>query len=127
MYHDYQLNSSLLELPAQDRYVNLEHNYYKIDIVNEPTNLFNIVKAQEGNKVLWTTNVWSSEMLHWNQGPDQLKIKWNKFKSLVPDDLILYGDDYCAIDMRQSIRDNLNISYPEFNQCKSTQLTPVRT
>ena len=98
-----------------DRYVNLEHNYYKIDIVNEPTNLFNIVKAQEGNKVLWTTNVWSSEMLHWNQGPDQLKIKWNKFKSLVPDDLILYGDDYCAIDMRQSIRDNLNISYPEFN------------
>ena len=66
-----------------DRYVNLEHNYYKIDIVNEPTNLFNIVKAQEGNKVLWTTNVWSSEMLHWNQGPDQLKIKWNKLKKML--------------------------------------------
>ena len=73
------------------------------------------MNAHHGNKVLWTTNVWSSEMLHWNQGTDQLKIKWNKFKSLVPDDLILYGDDYCAIDMRQSIRDNLNISYPEFN------------
>jgi hypothetical protein len=89
-----------------DRYVELEHNFYKIDIVNESENLFNLIQAQQGNKVLWTTNIWSSEMLHWNEEPEQLELKYKKFKGLIPPDLTLYGHDYVAMDLNESIKND---------------------
>jgi hypothetical protein len=89
-----------------DRYVELEHNFYKIDIVNESENLFNLIQAQQGNKVLWTTNIWSSEMLHWNEEPEQLELKYKKFKGLVPPDLTLYGHDYVAMDLNESVKND---------------------
>ena len=87
-----------------DRYVQLEHNYYRLDIVNQSDELFHIINAQKGNKVLWTTNIWSSEMLHWNEEPEQLQIKYYKFKELIPKDLTVYGHDYVAVDLNESIK-----------------------
>ena len=89
-----------------DQYVELEHNFYKIDIVNESKNLFDIIEAQTGNKVLWTTNIWSSEMLHWNEEPEQLEIKYKRFKERIPEDLTLYGHDYVAIDLNESVNND---------------------
>ena len=97
-----------------DRYVELDHAYYKIDIVNNPEELFHIMNAHHGNKVLWTTNIWSSEMLHWNLEPEVLENKFKKFRELVPNDLILYGHDYVAMDLRESIRNTNGTTHPRF-------------
>ena len=43
-------------------------------------------------------------MLHWNVEPELLETKWKKFKSMIPDDLVLYGHDYLALDMYDSIK-----------------------
>lgn len=97
-----------------DRYRQLEHHFHLIDLVNEPEKLFNIINQYEGNKVLWTTNIWSSEMLHWNVEPETLEQKWLYFESLIPDDLILYGHDYLATDMRERIRNGRRTTHPRF-------------
>ena len=68
--------------------------------------LFDIIEAQTGNKVLWTTNIWSSEMLHWNEEPEQLEIKYKRFKERIPEDLTLYGHDYVAIDLNESVNND---------------------
>ena len=96
------------------RQVELDHAYYKIDIVNNPEELFHIMNAHHGNKVLWTTNIWSSEMLHWNLEPEVLENKFKKFRELVPNDLILYGHDYVAMDLRESIRNTNGTTHPRF-------------
>lgn len=87
-----------------DRYRKLKHEFHVIDIVNEGDKLFDEIKKVHGTKVLWTTNIWSSEMLHWNVEPELLETKWKKFKSMIPDDLVLYGHDYLALDMYDSIK-----------------------
>lgn len=88
-----------------DRYRECKHSYHQIDIVNEPHKLFDIVNKCEGIKLLWTTNIWSSEMLHWNVEPEKIEELWNIFESMVPEDLILYGHDFLAMDMKSRIRD----------------------
>jgi hypothetical protein len=90
-----------------DRYSKLKHHFHLIDIVTEPVKLFDLINQHQGTKVLWTTNIWSSEMLHWNTEPEQLEQSWFKFQTLVPKDLILYGHDYLAIDMNDRIKNNL--------------------
>ena len=67
-----------------------------------------------GTKVLWTTNIWSSEMLHWNIEPEVLEEKWKAFESLIPEDLILYGHDYVAVDMTERVRNGKQTTHPRF-------------
>lgn len=40
-----------------DRYRKLKHNFFIIDLVNEPEKLINEINSQQGVKVLWTTNI----------------------------------------------------------------------
>lgn len=97
-----------------DRYRILDHTFNVIDIVNEPEKLFDLINKSNGTRVLWTTNIWSSEMLHWNVEPEILQEKWNKFQSMIPKDLILYGYDYVAIDMRDRVSMNLDLSHVSY-------------
>lgn len=97
-----------------DRYKNLEHHFHVIDIVNEPEKLFELINKAVGNKMLWTTNIWSSELLHWNLEPEELEIKWARFESLIPDDLVLYGHDYVAYDMDLRRKNNIKLTHVKF-------------
>jgi hypothetical protein len=98
-----------------DRYRKLKHNFHIIDIVTEPVKLFDEIQKQPGpNKVLWTTNIWPTMMLHWNVDIDQIEEMYLKFESLVPDDLVLYGQDYLANDLQDRIRYNKSETHPRF-------------
>jgi hypothetical protein len=98
-----------------DRYRKLKHNFHIIDIVTEPAKLFDEIQKQPGpNKILWTTNIWPTMMLHWNVDIDQIEEMYLKFESLVPDDLVLYGQDYLANDLQDRIRYNKSETHPRF-------------
>ena len=103
-----------------DRYKTLKHEFHVIDIVNESNKLFNIINNVHGTKVLWTTNIWSSEMLHWNVHPEELEQKYIKFKQGVPNDLYLYGHDYIAMDLHNSVKSNLHLTHVPYKDaiCK---------
>lgn len=87
-----------------DRYSKLEHHFHVIDIVNEPQKLFNEINKHTGNVVLWTTNIWPTMMLHWNVDIDVIEQKYLEFEKLVPENLVLYGQDYLAQDLQERIR-----------------------
>ena len=97
------------------RYRELRHEFYVIDIVNESDKLFNEINKYHGTKVLWTTNIWSSEMLHWNVEPEVLETKWKQFEKQIPNDLVLYGHDYVAVDMNSRVRDGVQLTHPRYN------------
>jgi hypothetical protein len=97
-----------------DRYRKLEHHYHVIDIITESEKLFQIIDQYQGNRVLWTTNIWASLQLHWAIEPEQLEQYWLKFESQIPEDLILYGQDYMARDMQQRIREGVEMTYPRY-------------
>jgi hypothetical protein len=97
-----------------NRYRKLKHNFYVIDIVNEPEKLFAEINNQLGIKVLWTTNIWASLALHWNVEPELLEEKWLKFESMIPEDLVLYGQDYLARDISNRIKNKLNYTHPRY-------------
>lgn len=97
-----------------DRYRKLEHHFHVIDIVNEPEKLFSLMEGQAGNKVLWTTNIWASLQLHWNVDIDIIEQKWLIFESLIPEDLIIYGQDYMARDMQNRVRKGMALTHPRF-------------
>lgn len=97
-----------------DRYRKLEHHYHKIDIVTEPEKLFNLIYQCRGNTVLWTTNIWASMQLHWAVEPEALELLWNKFENAIPNDLILYGQDYMARDMQERIRFGKKLTHPKY-------------
>ena len=96
-----------------DRYSKLKHHFHLIDIVTESNKLFDLIAQYQGNKVLWTTNIWSSEMLHWNVEPEQLETAYLKFKKQIPNDLVLYGQDYCAVDLNESVK--VNYTHVRYN------------
>jgi len=96
------------------RYKELKHEFHLVDIVNEPNLLFDQINNVHGTKVLWTTNIWSSEMLHWNVEPEQLEEKWKVFRQLIPDDLVLYGHDYIGVDLYESVRNGNATTHPRF-------------
>lgn len=98
-----------------DQYRQLPHQYHIIDIVNEPEKLFNIVNQSMGVNVLWTTNIWASLALHWNVEPEVLEEKYLKFESLIPDNLVLYGQDYMARDLRDRVRNNIRTTHPRYS------------
>lgn len=87
-----------------DRYKKLEHHYFVIDLVNEPDKLFDEINKYTGNVVLWTTNIWPTMMLHWNVDIDVIEKKYLEFEKLVPNNLVLYGQDYLAQDLQDRIR-----------------------
>lgn len=98
------------------RYKKLKHNYFVIDIVNECETLFEQIALQPGeNKVLWTTNIWSTMMLHWNIEPEVIEQKYLHFESKIPSNLVLYGQDYLANDLQHRIRDGITETHPVFN------------
>lgn len=97
-----------------DRYSRLTHNFFIIDIVNEPEKLINEINKQQGIKVLWTTNIWPTMMLHWNVEPDIIEQKYLKFESMIPDDLVLYGQDYLANDLQSRVRHGHKETHPRF-------------
>lgn len=97
-----------------NRYRKLKHNFYVIDIVNEPEKLFAEINSQTGVRVLWTTNIWASMQLHWNVEPEILEQKWLRFQEMVPDDLVLYGQDYLARDMQTRIKNKINYTHPRY-------------
>ena len=97
-----------------DRYRKLKHEFYVIDIVNNPEQLFDKINTTHGTRVLWTTNIWSSEMLHWNTTPELLEEKFNKFESLIPDKLILYGHDYVGVDLNERVKHGRRTTHPRF-------------
>jgi hypothetical protein len=97
-----------------DRYRKLKHNYFVIDLVNQPEKLFEEINKQSGVKVLWTTNIWASMMLHWNVEPEVVEQKYLKFQSLVPNNLVLYGQDYLAQDLNHRIRNECYSTHPRY-------------
>lgn len=97
-----------------DRYRKLKHNFFVIDLVNEPEKLFAEIKKYEGNIVLWTTNIWPTMMLHWNVDIDIIEQKYLNFEKMVPDNLILYGQDYLANDLSDRIRNKKTETHPRF-------------
>jgi hypothetical protein len=97
-----------------DRYRKLQHNFFVIDLVNEPYKLFDEINKQSGIKVLWTTNIWPTMMLHWNVDLDIIEQKYLEFEKLVPEDLTLYGQDYLANDLQDRIRYGLTETHPRF-------------
>jgi hypothetical protein len=98
-----------------DRYRLLKHNFIVVDLVNEPEKLFAEISKHIGNKVLWTTNIWPTLMLHWNVDIEEIEQKYLKFESLVPEDLILYGQDYLATDLQDRIRNNNRQTHPRYS------------
>jgi hypothetical protein len=99
-----------------ERYRNLRHEFHVIDIVNDNDKLFKKINDVHGTKVLWTTNIWSSEMLHWNVEPEVLEVKWKRFEEQIPSDLVLYGHDYIAVDMNSRVRDGVKLTHPRYNE-----------
>jgi hypothetical protein len=97
-----------------DRYRKLKHNYFIIDIVNEPEKLFEEINKQSGVKVLWTTNIWASMMLHWNIEPEIIEQQYLKFQNLIPNNLVLYGQDYLAQDLNRRIRSEQYSTHPRY-------------
>ncbi len=97
-----------------DRYRNLNHKFHIIDIVHEPEKLMNLVNSCSGVKVLWTTNIWASMQLHWTFDPEYLEERYLNFEKLIPEDLVLYGQDYMARDLNARVRENLRLSHPRY-------------
>ena len=98
-----------------ERYRKLKHEFHVIDIVNESEKLFNEINKYHGTRVLWTTNIWSSEMLHWNVEPEVIEQKWLEFEKRVPDDLVLYGHDYVAVDMNTRLRNGVKLTHLHYD------------
>ncbi len=98
-----------------DRYSKLKHNFLIIDIVTEPEKLFQEIDQYKGNRVLWTTNIWPTMMLHWNVDIDQIEEKYLNFEKLIPNDLILYGQDYLAVDLNDRVKKNIKRTHPRFS------------
>jgi hypothetical protein len=98
-----------------ERYKKLKHEFHVIDIVNESDKLFDEINKTHGTKVLWTTNIWSSEMLHWNVEPEVIEQKWLEFEKRVPDDLVLYGHDYVAVDMNTRLRSGVKLTHLHYD------------
>jgi hypothetical protein len=101
-----EFGGSLAFQKLWSRYKNLTHQFHKIDIVSDSESLFKVINNKHGTKVLWTTNIWSSEMLQWNIEPEELETAYLKFKKQIPNDLVLYGHDYCAVDLNESVKGN---------------------
>ena len=97
-----------------DRYRKLKHNFYVIDLVNEPQKLFDKIYGCKGNVVLWTTNIWPTMMLHWNVHIDDIEKKYLKFENMIPNNLILYGQDYLANDLNNRINCSSKETHPKF-------------
>jgi hypothetical protein len=97
-----------------DRYSKLKHNFFVIDLVNEPKKLIDEINKQTGTKVLWTTNIWPTMMLHWNVNIDTIEQKYLEFEKLVPNNLVLYGQDYLANDLEVRIRRGKAETHPRF-------------
>ena len=97
-----------------DRYSKLKHNFFVIDLVNEPKKLIDEINKQTGTKILWTTNIWPTMMLHWNVNIDDIEQKYLEFERLVPSDLVLYGQDYLANDLEVRIRKGAAETHPKF-------------
>ena len=53
-------------------------------------------------------------MLHWNIEPEVLEEKWKTFESLIPKDLVLYGNDYVAVDMNERVSNGKQTTHPRF-------------
>ncbi len=87
------------------RYRELKHEFHIIDIVQDSDKLFDVIDSLHGTKVLWTTNIWSSEMLQWNIEPEELEKNYTKFKHRI-NNLVVYGHDYCGIDLNDSVKGN---------------------
>jgi hypothetical protein len=98
-----------------DRYRLLKHNFIVVDLVNEPEKLFAEISKHTGNKVLWTTNIWPTFMLHWNVDIDEIEQKYLEFEKLIPDDLVLYGQDYLATDLQDRIRNDNKRTHPRYS------------
>lgn len=113
-YELYDFNGREAFKELWDSYSQLEHYFFIIDIVNNPEKLFDELNKYSGTRVLWTTNIWSSEMLHWNMDPETIEEKWLHFESLIPNDLILYGHDYVANDIQERIRNGQRTTHPRF-------------
>jgi len=97
-----------------DRYSKLKHNFFVIDLVNEPKKLIDEINKQTGTKVLWTTNIWPTMMLHWNVNINDIEQKYLEFEKLLPSDLVLYGQDYLANDLEVRIRKGVAETHPRF-------------
>lgn len=90
-----------------DRYRKLKHEFHVIDIVNETDKLFSIVNKYSGNKVLWTTNIWATLMLHWNLHVEEIREKYFYFENNIPDDVAIYGVNYLSDGIKSTrIKDN---------------------
>lgn len=98
-----------------DRYRKLKHEYHIIDIVNKPEPLFDLINQSNGTNVLWTTNIWASMQLHWALEPEILEEKFLHFESLIPNDLVLYGQDYMARDLFNRVRKNIKLTHPRYH------------
>ena len=53
-------------------------------------------------------------MLHWNTTPEVLEEKFNKFESLIPSNLILYGHDYVGVDLNERVKNGRRTTHPRF-------------
>lgn len=97
-----------------DRYRKLKHKFMIVDLVNESEKLINEINTYTGNKVLWTTNIWPTMMLHWNMDIEEIQKKYLEFEKIIPEDLVLYGQDYMAYDIQSRIRYGIKAEHPRY-------------
>ena len=50
--------------------------------------------------------------LHWNVSIDVIEEKYLQFESLIPDDLVIYGQDYLANDIQMRVREGRRETHP---------------
>ena len=98
-----------------DRYKLLKHEFHVIDIVNQPEKLFDVINHSVKINVLWTTNIWASLQLHWNFEPEELEQRYLHFESLIPNDLVIYGQDYMARDLQHRVREKIGTTHPRYS------------
>ena len=52
--------------------------------------------------------------LHWNVSIDVIEEKYLQFESLIPDDLVIYGQDYLANDIQMRVREGRWETHPVY-------------
>ena len=51
---------------------------------------------------------------NWNVEPEELEQQWLKFEAQIPNDLVLYGHDYIAVDMNSRVRNGVRLTHQRY-------------
>jgi hypothetical protein len=52
--------------------------------------------------------------LHWHLDPETIEEKYLEFEKLIPNNLVLYGEDYMGIDLHERMREGKRLTHPRY-------------